>query len=266
MSEHDSPISHTSQHDASSPSTRSSVPVRSRDGTLAVEVCKTMRGPPFGQVLPITPGATQQANSNYAISQTLSPHQLVPCVYPTDSLCDRSLFKAMLGDYLRYLYPSIPVVHRPSFRRDALQDRDMFDNNFLGLTIAICAVLVATMPRKFKEYRSCLTPLRFQTRTEMVHYCRELVLGLQGPAYYDEISLNKWAVPYLLAIACFHVGQHNRGRMLEVESMQLARLLELHNISSHVGLNSIEVQLRKRAFWLMFYTYVSVTLCIPKLY
>ena len=44
--------------------------------------------------------------------------------------------------------------------------------------------------------------------------------------------------------------------MIEVESMQLARLLGLHQISEYAGLNCIEAQLRKRAFWLMFYGYV----------
>ncbi|KAL3426769.1 quinate utilization pathway activator [Phlyctema vagabunda] len=44
--------------------------------------------------------------------------------------------------------------------------------------------------------------------------------------------------------------------MIEVESMQLARLLELHQVSSYEGLNCIETQLRKKGFWLMFYGYV----------
>ena len=38
--------------------------------------------------------------------------------------------------------------------------------------------------------------------------------------------------------------------------MQLARLLGLHQISEYMGLNCIEAQLRKKAFWLMFYGYV----------
>ncbi|VTO91909.1 unnamed protein product [Fusarium graminearum] len=38
--------------------------------------------------------------------------------------------------------------------------------------------------------------------------------------------------------------------------MQLLRLLEVQKVSSYTGLDAIEVQLRKKAFWLMFYGYV----------
>ncbi|PVH72284.1 hypothetical protein DL98DRAFT_610980 [Cadophora sp. DSE1049] len=156
----------------------------------------------------------------------------------------------------KLLYPSIPIFHRPSFQRGLSEGRDLSDNDFLGLTIALCAVLISTMPRKFQEYQTARTPLRFQTRTEMVHRCREMIMSLQDSNHYDVISLNKWAIPYLLSVAYFQMGQHNRARMLEVEAIQLARLLELHNPMSHVGLSCIETQLRKKAFWLMFYTFV----------
>lgn len=176
--------------------------------------------------------------------------------YPTDALCDRSLFVTILEDYVELLYPSIPIFHRPSFQRDLSEGRDLSDNDFLGLTIALCAVLISTMPRKFQEYKTARTPLQFQTRTEMVHRCREMITSLQDSNHYDVISLNKWAIPYLLSVAYFQMGQHNRARMLEVEAIQLARLLKLHNPLSHVGLSCIETQLRKKAFWLMFYTFV----------
>jgi hypothetical protein len=232
-------------------------PVPGNDTTMRIEddVVHTAR---YILTIDPYPNTAQHPSADSSLRKIPSSDSLPQGANPTDGLCSRSLFKTMLNDYVRHLYPAVPVVHRPSFRRDVRRNRDVYDNDFLGLTFAICAVLIATMPSKFQEYRSGPTPLRFQTRTEMVNCCREMVLNLQGPAYYDEISLQKWAVPYLLAIAYFQVGQHNRGRMLEVESMQLARLLELHDISSHTGLNCIEIQLRKRAFWLMFYTYVQV--------
>ncbi|KAH6715720.1 hypothetical protein BKA61DRAFT_478470 [Leptodontidium sp. MPI-SDFR-AT-0119] len=197
----------------------------------------------------------KQGNRSNAANDTLG-HASFIHKYPTDSLCDRSLFLTILEDYLELLYPSIPVVHRPSFHRDVSKGRDLSDNDFLGLTISICAVLIATMPRKFQEYQLSQTPLTFQTRTDMVHRCREIITSLQEPDHYDVISLNKWAIPYLLSVAYFQIGQYNRARMLEVEAVQLARLLELHNPLSHIGLSCIETQLRKKAFWLTFYTFV----------
>jgi hypothetical protein len=44
--------------------------------------------------------------------------------------------------------------------------------------------------------------------------------------------------------------------MLEVEAMQLLRLLEVQYVSSYTGIDPVETQLRKKAFWLMFYSYI----------
>ena len=61
-----------------------------------------------------------------------------------------------------------------------------------------------------------------------------------------------------MQIAFFQIGQHNRHRMIEVEAMQLARLLDFHKIESYNGLDCIQTQLRKKGFWLMFYGYMFV--------
>jgi hypothetical protein len=74
----------------------------------------------------------------------------------------------MLLDYLEFLYPLIPVVHRPSFRHDLLRNRDVNDKDFLVLIISLCAVTVGNMPRRFREYRAFKPSLQFQTRTEMI--------------------------------------------------------------------------------------------------
>lgn len=44
--------------------------------------------------------------------------------------------------------------------------------------------------------------------------------------------------------------------MIEVECLQLGRMLNLHRITEYKGLNHIETQLRKKGFWLLFYSYV----------
>ena len=92
----------------------------------------------------------------------------------------------------------------------------------------------------------------------MIRYCYKLSSDLRGPDYFDTVNLQKWATSYLMGISFFQIGEHNRGRMVDVESMQLARLLDLHQISRYDGLNCIETQLRKKAFWLMFYGCVLV--------
>lgn len=162
----------------------------------------------------------------------------------------------MLNDYLDLLYPLIPVVHRPSFRRDLECHRDSYDNDFLGVIVALCAVLIATIPRKFEEYHTYEDSLRFNSRTEMVNFCWEINQSTRKPDYFDQIGHRKWAISYLFYLSYLQIGQHNRSRMFEVEAMQIARLLDLHFIPSYNGLNCIEKQLRKKAFWLMIYGYV----------
>jgi hypothetical protein len=112
------------------------------------------------------------------------------------------------------------------------------------------------MPNRFKEYKTCATPLRFRTRTEMIRFCYDRAHRLRGYDHFEHVNYNKWAASYLIGIALFQIGEPNQARMLEVESMQLARLLGLHQISDYIGLNCIEAQLRRKAFWLMFYGYV----------
>ncbi|KAH9209409.1 beta-glucosidase [Leptodontidium sp. 2 PMI_412] len=176
--------------------------------------------------------------------------------FPTDSLCSRPLLNRIMSDYLDHLYPLIPIVHRPTFRADLEKGKDLYDNDFLALMLSISAATVGTIPRKFNEYRNAPNPLRFKTRTEMINHCYDMTLGLRGSDYFDEINFNKWASSYFMQIAFFQIGQHNRQRMVEVEAMQLARLLDLHQISSYDGLDCIQTQLRKKGFWLMFYGYV----------
>lgn len=83
-------------------------------------------------------------------------------------------------------------------------------------------------------------------------------MALRGPTYFDQINFQKFAIAYLLNISFFQLGEQNWSRMMECEGMQLGRLLNLHKSSEEDGLNCIEVQLRRKGFWLLFYGYVFV--------
>jgi hypothetical protein len=85
---------------------------------------------------------------------TLSSHQSPTTSYTQSSfreeLCSRDLLKRILLDYLEYIYPLIPVVHRPSFRRDLDANRDLYDDEFFGLILGLCAVTVSSIPSHFR--------------------------------------------------------------------------------------------------------------------
>lgn len=199
-----------------------------------------------------SPGLTVQQNA--------SPGSSGPR-FPTDELCSRALLNIIINDYLDLIYPLVPVVHRPSFRADLASDRDCKDPDFLCLVISLAALTVGLLPSRFPVYRAMApeVAMRFETRTAMINCCSDICMRLRDHKYWDHISLRKWAVCYALSISFFQTGQTNRSRMLEVESTQVGRLLGLHRISDYNGLNCIETQLRKKAFWLLFYTFAWVS-------
>ncbi|KAL2071960.1 hypothetical protein VTL71DRAFT_11303 [Oculimacula yallundae] len=176
--------------------------------------------------------------------------------YPTDLLGDRRIVKAILADYFQYIYPLVPVVHRPSVKRDIAENRDCYDETFLGLIYGLCAVTIAALPSKFLEYQKLRSHLPYTDSKAMVYACYDEFMRVRRHGYFDEINFDKWAAHFLMYLAFFHVTDYNRSRMIEVEATQLARLLNLHKVTESNGLNCIEVQLRKKAFWLCFYTFV----------
>ncbi|PWY75365.1 beta-glucosidase [Aspergillus heteromorphus CBS 117.55] len=196
-----------------------------------------------------TRGAEPAASPGATTTITTNKH-------PTDELWDRSLFGVIMQDYLDYIYPLVPIVHRPSFRQALRENRDRDDQGFRALVIAIAAVVVATMPTRFQVYQSYNPPLQFASRREMARCCYDRIMGLRDSTYFDQISFQKFAISYLLYATFRQLGDHNTSRMLDVEATQIARLLNLHRISEYEGLNCIETQLRKKGFWLILYGFV----------
>lgn len=184
---------------------------------------------------------------------------------PTDELCPRGLFMHIMSDYIERIYPLIPVVHVQSFRADLAMNRDVEDLDFLALIIALAALTVGLLPSRFDSYTAIAS--RFGTRTAMISCCSQICLRLRPANYWDHVSHRKWAVAYTLSMGIFQTGQTNQSRMFEAEAMQVARLLGVHLNAEYVGLSAIETQLRKKAFWLQFYTFTSVppvSLQIPR--
>lgn len=179
-----------------------------------------------------------------------------PC--STEQLCNRDTLRLILDDYILYLFPAIPVFHLPTFRNSLDIERDRHDDAFFGLLMGLIAITVACLPRKFDEYRQTPSLQRFATRLDMIDFCRTLALRSRGLRHFDEISHMKWATAYVTYLAYFHVGKFNMSRAIECEANLFSRLLELHRASAYEGLNCIETQLRKKAFWLMFYSYVQM--------
>ena len=124
--------------------------------------------------------------------------------------------------------------------------------------MGIVALTVGILTPKFRDYQKAPRPIRYASRVEMIEYCYAQTIQCRQSSYFDEVSHTKWAISHVFYLAYFHVGKFNLSRMIELECNLFARLLELHRTSVLAGLNCIETQLRKRAFWLMFYAYVHL--------
>lgn len=101
--------------------------------------------------------------------------------YATDSLCPREMVLWMLDDFLTSLYPLIPVIHRPSFRRSIAMNQDKEDSDLRGLIYGLCAAVVGTMPSKYLAYRNHTTPLQFESRQKFIDHAYTVLLQLRGP-------------------------------------------------------------------------------------
>lgn len=179
--------------------------------------------------------------------------------YATDVLFPRDLVQFVLQDYVTYVYPVVPVIHIPTFKDNLSREHDSENQDFLSLVFSLCALTISLLPSRFRFYREHESPLPFKTRTEVANHCYNLNQSLRDIEYWDTVSHQKWASSYLLALTFHQTGNANLWRMLEVESMQLLRLLEVQHSSNYAGLDAIETQLRKKAFWLMFYAYIHHT-------
>ncbi|CRK15939.1 hypothetical protein BN1723_010849, partial [Verticillium longisporum] len=192
------------------------------------------------------------------LGQSISPGSLSTFAFATDELCSRELFKVIIHDYIERVYPLCPVVHLPSFRCSFASNQDVHDTEQMLLLVALFTLTVGVLRSRIEDYRA-MDPeaaARFPTRTSIITYASQMCLRLRPPDYWDEISHRKWAISYTLASAAFEVGRMNQYRMFDSEAMQLARLLGFHlHATEYRGLNCIETQLRKKAFWLQFFSF-----------
>ena len=205
-----------------------------------------------------------RSSTTCSTQQITTPSSISNSPYATDALCSRDMALWMLDDFVTRLYPLIPVIHRPTFRRSIATNQDNADPDLLGLIIGMCAATVGAMPSRFAAYRNHDPPLPFESRKAFIDHAYTVLLTLRGPDYFDQISYQKFATSYLFDIAFFQIGNANRARMVEVECLQLGRMLNLHRITEYRGLNHIETQLRKKGFWLLFYSYVHGQVRFPQ--
>lgn len=173
-----------------------------------------------------------------------------------EHLCSRPVFRSIVDDYLHLVYPVLPLVHRLSFQRSVQGGLYTSDPAFFRLCLAVCAVTVASIPRKFLEYRRDYAHAgAFVDRA-----CHMVLLSRisSEPEWQDKPTIGTIMVSILLTMASHYAGRPNQGWGYASEAIQFFRALELYRKEGYVSLSVLDSEICKRAFWLLYIIQMSV--------
>lgn len=168
-----------------------------------------------------------------------------------EHLCPRETFLTIIEDYLIMVYPLLPLIHRPSFRDLLSAKAYTTDPAFFRLCLALCAVAVASVPRKFEIYSGG----RYADVGAMVDQaCRMVIISriTSEPDWQNRPAMNTMLVSILLTMASHYAGRPNQGWGYASEAIQFFRALELFRKEGYEDLGRLEREMCKRAFWVLY--------------
>lgn len=168
----------------------------------------------------------------------------------------RQVLELMIKDYLNLLYPLMPIVHRPNFRDDVARERGDHDPVFYSLLLSICAIVVSQLPRRFLDYKRAQWVFDFDTPKQLVLHLEERVRSLRSQDYFETPTTEKCAIAFFLACSYGCLNAVGRMSMYWAEMWVMLWALGANDAQTYIGLNCVEAQLRKKAFWL--YVFHSV--------
>lgn len=179
-------------------------------------------------------------------------------VLSTDRICSRRVFDVMMQDFLDLQYPLMPLFHRPSFRSDLDSGRETTDATFFSLLVTMCAALVANVPSTFSKYNAMDGCFFYQTRSDMVNHCHDVVMQLRRPEYSYQTTHEKWCIAYLLSVAHGNLNHRTCSMMLSAEADHHLRQMQRYHMTSQPPHSNIELQLHRKAICLSTIGYLYV--------
>lgn len=226
-----------------------SLPASSKRMTSKIATLQQESTQPFSPEFPLDESAQgKQRRPLLCLSQCI-PKPLLS----TDLLCPRPVFNEIMRVYLNIVYPIIPAVHRPSFVADLNNHRERSDPLWFGLLMALCGIVLGTIPRKFFLFQRLAIQatgerMPYHNASEMYERCLELVTLVYNPMNTSP-SYIFWAIPGLLTLADGYVwGESTRSAVFADLSQGALRALNLGSPNRFDGLDCIETELRKRAY------------------
>lgn len=187
--------------------------------------------------------------------------QSLPCwlrPMSTDIICSRPVFEDLIRTFLKELYPLTPCIHRPTFVKELDSGREKHDPVFLALLMALVAYTISTIPRKILDYKANDPNFRYASYRELFSKCREAIVQIKMSPYWvsgKNNSLYHFNTLFLLSMAdVFVEGNYVRAKCMSMEAISVLMSLKSYKWpSGFKGLNPIEVELRKRTFWLGYF-------------
>lgn len=151
--------------------------------------------------------------------------------------------------YLQYLWPLLPLVHRPTFAENLATRLDVRDTEFRALLLSLVAFSISQLPTS----RLVTDQLDVEALKRLQRRCHRTSQDLQR-IYHSRVTLTQICIVifdnfYLLSIGLTHTAAAKLG-----QAVQLAFSLGLHSDSrtAALGLDPVEVQLRRRVFWQLY--------------
>ncbi|KIV98806.1 uncharacterized protein PV09_09456 [Verruconis gallopava] len=169
--------------------------------------------------------------------------------FTLSQFCSAEVFETIFNDFLTLVYPVVPLVHPPSFQAQVAEHEHFMPQPVFRQCLAIAAVTIASLPRKFNEYARSSA---YTSTANMVSHAVRLVQIsriIEEPCYTNKPSLEHLTTSLMLSMASHYTGDANQGWAYACEAMLLTRVMHLGERSGYEAVSLVESELRKRAFW-----------------
>lgn len=189
-------------------------------------------------------------------SHSLSLQHLVALV-AIKHLCPLAVFQTVTKDFLEHLYPIAPLIHVPFFSSQIQERLYPTNPNFLRLCLSLCAIPIASLPRKANIYRFGY----YASTKDMVNRACQLVAASRiatSPDWAESPSFNDLICSLSLGMASHYAQCPSRRWALINESIHCCRSLGLYHKDGYRDLNAVEIEIGKRAFWMLYFVQMYV--------
>ncbi|KAF8916960.1 fungal-specific transcription factor domain-containing protein [Mucidula mucida] len=146
--------------------------------------------------------------------------------------------------FFDFVYPLTPCVHKPSFMADLHSRREERDPLFFALVMSTVASTLVQVPRSY-------VPMERAVVRKLAQTCYEASRHISVASYDPPTSMHV-VIRYFDGIYHFCEGHDATQHAAFGEAAHIAVTLRMHEENSYEGLDPIEGEVRRRAFWLLF--------------